>query len=410
MKFDLNITESQTKFIAIRENEYENVGLRAQGPYVPLTLVEDTLIIDYVSKNSLHPDIIAAICITAFYPFIKYSATMPFPVSQKFADSLKMNLLPQHDKIDGVYKAVKEITITNIDINLSPYSNGTNTVIAYGGGIDSTSIALLFPDFPLIHTNCNEKNAITQFIGENVKNKSFLIYSNCKELCIPKGFTTFTNIFLVPLMLSADLNIKNICCGEIIEASCLSNGLKYFPQFNPERRNRWFRFYNNIGINTFSPTAGCSELITSKIIVKHKLEDKVLYCELDNGYPCHKCTKCFRKILELKLHGYSYDMNKFNENLITTFLKKRPLYASNTFIETIKNIEDIPLYIKESIHDIIDVKTDLFLKIYSKSFNYFPVDIKDRLINELVKYADIMTEEEEKYLESWDMVTVKSYS
>lgn len=406
MKFELNITETFTQFIAISENEAETTGLRAQGPYTPIKLINNVLTIHYVSTNPLHPDIIAAICITAFYPFIKYSATMPFPVSQRFADSLKIDI-PQHDKIDGVYKAVKEITITNIDTSLENYKNGKTTVIAYGGGMDSTAIALLFPDFPLIHANNSDdipehKNVMKCFI-DNLKNKPYLIDSNCTDLCKPRGFTTFTNIFLTPLMLSADLNIKNICCGEILEASCLSNGTKYFPQFDPKRRNRWMRFYNNIGINIFSPTAGCSELITSKIVFNHNLSNKVLFCELNKGYPCYKCKKCFRKLLQLKLHGYNYDFTSFNEQSITSFLKTRPLYAANTFIETIKNITDIPLQIKESIHDIIHTKTDLFHKIYSKSFIYFPEDIKDRLIHEITKYADIMTEEEELYLECWNM-------
>ena len=306
MKFKIEITESQTQFIAISESEEEKHGLRAQGPYVPIKLVNDTLIINYVSKLPLHPDIIGAICITAFYPFIKYSATMPFPVSKTFVEGLKMDILPQHDKINGIYRAVKPITITNIDEDLEPYNNGKNTVIAYGGGMDSTAIALLFPDFPIIHSsNSNDdletKNVIKKFVKENLKNDSFIIDTNCKELCKPGGFTTFTNIFLMPLILSADLNIKNICCGEILGASCLSNGKKYFPQFNTKRRNRWMNFYNHIGLNIFSPTAGCSELITSKIVYKHKLSDKVLFCEINEGKPCFKCIKCLRKILELTM-------------------------------------------------------------------------------------------------------------
>ena len=70
----------------------------------------------YVSKNTLHPDIVAAICITAFYPFIHSSATMPFPVSKRFADGLQMDILPQHGNIEGMYRATEPITIDNIDI------------------------------------------------------------------------------------------------------------------------------------------------------------------------------------------------------------------------------------------------------------------------------------------------------
>ena len=209
--------------------------------------------------------------------------------------------------------------------------------------------------------------------------------------------------YFIPLILTADLNIRNICCGEILGASCLSNGKKYFPQFDPKRRNRWIRFYNHIGLNMFSPIAGCSELITSKIIYKYNLTDKVLYCEANKGKPCLKCSKCFRKLIQLKTHGYKYDFNSFNKEFIMKFLKKRPLYCSHVLIYAIKNNHEIPSYIKESIKDIIHIDTALFNKIYSKSFIYFPNDIKNRIINELLKYAQIMDEAEEKYLENWDL-------
>jgi hypothetical protein len=323
-----------------------------------------------------------------------------------------MDILPQHNKFDGIYRQDRPITVKNVDIKLKSYSNGKNTVIAYGGGVDSTSIALLFPEFPIVHSsNFNDsleiKKVMKGFIKNDLKNDSYIIDSNCKELTKPTGFTTFTNIFIIPLILSSDLNIKNICCGEVLGSSCLSNGNKYFPQFNPKRRNRWLRFYNQIGLYMFSPTAGCSELFTSKVIFKNNLVEKVLFCESNQGYPCYKCTKCLRKLLEFKLHGYNYDFKKFNNNTMSIFLKKRPLYFSHIFIETIKNIEGIPIYMKESIKDIINTRTDIFHKIYSKSFIYFPEDIKDKLINELTKYAEIMSEEEEKYLESWDMTIEK---
>ena len=409
MKFTIDYNDNKTLFIAHPENTEEKTGIRAQGPYVPINLVNNTLIIDYISKKPLHPDIIGAICITAFYPFIKYSATMPFPVSKKFAEGLQMDILPQHEKIDGIYRASKPIIITNVNENVEPYCNGENTVVAYGGGMDSTAIACIFPDFPLIHssninTDQKVKNVMKKYITDNLKNDSYIIDSNSTRLCRPGGFTGWTCIFLTPLILSADLNIKNICCGQILGSSSLSNGKKYFPQFlNEKSRNRWERFYNHIGLNMFSPTGGCSELITSKIIYRNNLADKVLYCERDKGSPCYKCTKCLRKGLQLKLHNYNYNFDSFDQNFITKFLQGRPLYFAHIFIHTIKNLDNIPSYLKESINNITHIDTNCFTKIYTKSFKYFPEDIKERIINELTKYADLMTEEDENYLENWDM-------
>ncbi len=411
MKFQYNELANSTQFIAISETKEETHGLRAQGPYTPIHLVDNTLTIHYVSKKKLHPDIIAAICITAFYPFIKYTATMPFPVSQRFADGLKMDILPQHAKMDGVYKATQPISITNIDKRVKPYTNAENTVIAYGGGMDSTAIALMFPDYPLVHSanvndNIEVKKVMKSYINKHLSNDSYVIDTNCKQLCKPGGFTTFTNIFLIPLLLTADLNIKNICCGETLTASCLRTGQKYFPQFNPNRRNRWLRFYNHIGIHMFSPIAGCSELITSKIVYSHSLSKQVLFCEINKGKPCFNCSKCLRKLLELNYHGYNYNFNNFHKDTAIKILKKRPLYDNLYFIETIKHSKTIPHYMKECINDLIHIRTDIFHKIYSKSFIYFPENIKRELLTKLSKYADIMNKEEEKYIESWDMTVI----
>lgn len=407
MRFEYSETKEKTIFKAIMENNDEENGFRGQGPYVPIKLINDTLEIYYVSKNKLHPDIIAAICLTSFYPWIKYSATMPFPVSETFARNLELDVLPQHEVIEGVYRATKPIKITNIDKNLLPYKGNNKTVIAYGGGVDSTSVALMFPDIPLVHSiNTTDvvKTNVKNFVDNNLSNKLYAIESNCKSLCKPSGFTTFTNIFIIPMILSADLSISNVMCGSILGSMCLSNGVKYFPQFNENRRNRWERFYNNIGLKIFSPISGCSELFTSKISYQNNFQSKILYCELNNGEPCNKCTKCLRKQLQFSYFGDdSINFNTFDEKTITTFLQKRPLYFTHIFTETIRNNKNVPEYMKNAIEDYLPLKTDLFNRIYSKSFVYFPEDIKEEIIEKLKSYADLMTEEEEKYLESWDL-------
>ena len=425
MRFIYEEHSDYTSFTAIPENDKERYGLRAQGPYTALTMTQDTLIVKYVSKKMLHPDIVAAICITAFYPFIHSSATMPFPVSKRFADGLQMDILPQHGKIDGVYRATEPITIENIDVNLEPYVDGTNTVVAYGGGMDSTAIACLFPEYALIHSTDidNKDDTVRKFVEDNLKNKIHIIESNCKYLATPKGFTTFTNIYITPLIMTADLDIKNIMCGAILGATCLSNGTKYFPQFDPSRRNRWERFYNHIGLCMFSPIAGCSELITSKIICEHNLEEKVIYCDINKGFPCNKCTKCLRKQLELAYHGAYAQFDLYEPHFITQFLKRRPLYFGHIYMETIhtlsrrlhmssdslelcksnKKLSAFIQTLEDAIPDLRDVETKLFTKIYAKSFKYFPQDIQNIIVDRLLCYADVMSNEEEHILEKWDM-------
>ena len=71
MKFNYYVDESTSFFGAIPENDEELIGYRMEGNYPQLKLMDNILRINYVSKEKLHPDIIGAICIFAFYPFIK---------------------------------------------------------------------------------------------------------------------------------------------------------------------------------------------------------------------------------------------------------------------------------------------------------------------------------------------------
>jgi hypothetical protein len=244
-----------------------------------------------------------------------------------------------------------------------------------------------------------KKKILKDYVENDLRNESYVIDSNCKHLCKPKGFTTWTNIYIIPLIMSADLDIKNICCGGILSAVILEgNGIKYRKVFN---KCRWTKFYKNIGINIFPLCI--SELLSAKIIIEHNLEEKVLYCEIDNGRPCHKCIKCFRKNLELEYFGYKHSKSywqKYDKNIIKNKLSKRPLEWANLYIEIIKNNKTIPSYIKSEIKDIININSSFMNKLYAKSFDYFPNDIKNIIINQLTKYATIMNKNDEKNLKN----------
>ena len=74
--------------------------------------------------------------------------------------------------------------------------------------------------------------------------------------------------------------------------------------------------------------------------------------------------------------------------------------------ESREKILNIFLYLDDAISDVRDIETSLFNNIYAKSFQYFPDDIKDHIIERLSSVATIMSHDEEKYLEKWD-ITVK---
>ena len=182
------------------------------------------------------------------------------------------------------------------------------------------------------------------------------------------------------------------------------SGKAYFPTAEPKRQSRWIRAYKNIGINIFSPIAGCSEVITSQIVYKNNLYDYVLYCENNNGKPCHKCLKCFRKNLEFKYHGLQLPDNYFynyNESLIKKFLSTKPLYLGNIYVKIFKEMT-LPNYIKDI--DLSYIPELSLLKIYGESFKLFPEDIKKYIVDNLVKHYEIMSDTEKKMVECYNII------
>lgn len=96
----------------------------------------------------------------------------------------------------------------------------------------------------------------------------------------------------------------------------------------------------------------------------------------------------------------------FDKEYVKNFLTTRPLYCGNTIIEIIKNIDDISEYFKEAISDI-NKETYYFNKVYGKSFDYFPPNIKQMLIERLLNYVDIMNDCDVKKLKTWNLLKYK---
>jgi hypothetical protein len=411
MRFEFEITTNNTIITAIPENDMELNGIRAEYPYKQIKLVDRKLIIDYVPKNIIHPDIIGLICITAFYPFIKYSATMPFPVTQNFADAFKLpEKLLQHDVIDSVYTSTHPIIITNIDNNLAKY-DGSSGIIAYGGGADSTAVALLLPEYTLVNQLDKDihLDALIKSTYE-LKNDKIFRKTNIRSLFSPYGFSGWTNIFLLPLLILGDNNYKNIMCGGVLETTFLQNGKKYFPATDPKRLNKWNTAYKDIGVNIFSPIGGCSEFMTSKLVIDNNMADKVLYCQTLDGYPCHKCIKCFRKNLLFEYLGVSYDKKYWNN------------YDTLHIIKNLQNPDLTPAFTYKHclMYNISSNKPEKIMvgssskpqefnplnRIYAKSFDLIPIDMKNVIKTRLLNKFEEMTSDDTKYIESFDIKNV----
>ena len=398
MKFNYYVDESTSFFEAIPENDEELIGYRMEGNYPELKLMDNILRINYVSKEKLHPDIIAAICIFTFYPFINKNITFPYHVSKNFSESLKYDILPKFNKT----KIVDEFTILNIDDDLISFKDiptYNNWSIAFGGGMDSSAIAMILPDIPIVHLKVRDEDEIKKFSETNLNNETYILSSNIKELTQPNGFPLWTSCFLGNMIMSSDLKTNKMITGTILGASCLKNGKGYFNNCC-KMTNRFDLFLNKVGLKPIYITGGRSEILTSKIIYEHKLSRTVLFCENNNGKPCHKCTKCFRKMLELTYHGEDFNFNTFNKEYISKFLKNPLLQHIFIFLcNNYNGTNEIFKFVRDELKEILDKETEFCNKVYSDIYNKYDPSIKEFIINLLKKNNfDIMDDNDIKSL------------
>jgi hypothetical protein len=403
MRFVYSVEKDVSLFTAIPENQDELNGFRAQGPYTPLKLVDTTLRIGYVSNKPLHPDIIAAICVTAFYPFIKTSVAFPTHVSAHFASSLSGNVLPAFSLIDGSYKPTNDIHVRGVDPTLESYRGGDKTVCIYGGGCDSTAIALMFPEFPLIHMVRDKTvSRVKDFVNRNLKNPYHEVTVNCWDLTKPGGFTGWTNIVLGALIMAADLEIRHVTFGSILESSTLYGGLKYCPALK-----NWPLFYEHIGLTFFSVVGGVSELLTAKVLVEVGLAEKPLFCEANNGGACIRCIKCMRKLLEYEYWGGPQVSTEVWHLLdrpeIYKSLSSRKAPHLNILFELFKHCKSIPPLFKSTLENLTESDTSIFRKVYPLSFTAFPKEIRDMLVSRITTHFEVMNDEEIAALERWEL-------
>jgi hypothetical protein len=246
-------------------------------------------------------------------------------------------------------------------------------------------LALIFPEYDLIHLNTYKSDKIKNYMKDNFKNSSHVIETNIKVIAEPKGFTAWTNIYNGALIMSSDLNIGHMITGTILGTACLNAGRGYINNCCTIK-SRWEQFFEGISINPINALGGCSELLSSKIIYDEGLTDSVLYCERINGLPCNACTKCFRKQLELNYHGANFDMDIYDEKYISRFLlDRRPLYFNHIFLYILKYIDDknkLPKYLEKKIYDLKNKNIDFVMKIYSNYYQKYP-NKKDYLIKQI---------------------------
>ena len=388
-------------YYTIRDKTYFNYEVtdkeemegKGETQIVKLKRKKGSVNFDYKVQKP-HNDIMAFIFIIIFYPFIKKSLTFLFPISKNFITNLK--------KINQFKNLTINATIKNID-----KYNGRNNLIPMGGGMDSTSIMCLFKDAYLYHQKGKEKVDVELIANKlNMEQKPYSVENNIKKFIKPASFTHWISVFVGSFLIAMDKDVKNILLGTPL-GGCLIKNNKFKmskKNYNVNNNSDLYSLIKNLGISLIYPLSGCTELLSSKILVDEKVYKYAIFCDKGpNNKACNKCSKCLRKNLELYFNGTYYPINYLKNYKLDT-IKKELNNSNYKHIYLYKN----PSFFKDKNKNLYDelkkykYTTSWCNKIYDKIYLQKKEKIYLETLEKLKKYAPVMDERDIFNLENYD--------
>ncbi|HNP17407.1 MAG TPA: DUF6395 domain-containing protein [Fulvivirga sp.] len=419
------------KFIirAATESPKEKHGYMFEGNFRPIELIDDVVDLEfgYIPEN-IHPDVIALICFCAFYPYLTRSDTVTFPMDISELAKSEFEKFLTFSNTNGKIENHDPIKVKNYSAEVKPYKGENRNVIAFGGGMDSSCLHLLFPEYELVTQldNYLQEPALLDYVNKlknvNPNLKATIQLTNMRSLNKPYGFTGWLCVFLLPFLVAGDRQANGILAGAILGSAYLSgNGNRFnknstnwgYP-FNLEKNANhrdWIHLFEKIGFYYFSPVSGISELLTAKLIYEKGLTEHCLYCQRKDGKQCHQCEKCFRKNLEIeyweyintgKLRPKEY-WDQYNNEKVINYYKENYRYFGhimNFVSQSVPKNNKPDWFIKNGTY--CNANTSWITRVYSKSLKRMPKPylelIKERLSNDF----DFMNSEDTVLCENYD--------
>ena len=366
-----------------------------------------------LDQGNIHPDLLGMAILLMVYPFTKDKISLPFAISKEFADvvleALSIKMYPVDTKL-------KKRIITDGRPGLS-YSAGVDSTAALAIMPKNTAIVFLDRILQMYKSSLYNKSAALYTI-DNIKERyeAYKIPTNVEFLREPIGFpvsnvddrTDIPFSAAIPLILMADyLKIDSIAYGIVME-SIYMVGHKEFDDFAKNKIFlKWKKIYEIINCELFLPTAGLTEVATSKISNSFAVSKFVRSCMRgDLNGPCKKCIKCFRKLtLDQALLRDKVNYNDLISNLNSNEVVKN-LYS------TIKH-ENVYRYIVQNLKQnrftenlskrisLVDEDTRWMERWYSKSIVFVPKKYQEEFQKNIERYLKNMTSDDCKFVEQW---------
>ena len=209
---------------------------------------------------------------------------------------------------------------------------GNKAGLSFSGGLDSTAALCLMPDDSTLfymernfesmikHENAHFFTAELRKEGRNV----VIVPSNHEKIRTNHGknpgFSTDYACMAHLILLADHYDLDAAATGMPLENTYFFHGSTLRDFAETRFWKHYSRIFAYIGLPLYQPVAGCSEILTSKIVDQSKYRRLSSSCLRSTaiGEKCEVCWKCFRKNI---FNNRPWKMS----NEISKFLTKRPL-------------------------------------------------------------------------------------
>jgi hypothetical protein len=270
---------------------------------------------------------------------------------------------------------------------------GPNTLLSYSVGTDSTAALALLPDDTIRYYCRRPYQEYFTRSGASVplpdptpwearleRVPNLIIVPNTFEQVQlggggRHGFVHNFGYAAIGLLLADFTDAGVLAFGSVLEQVFLRSGHLFADVVALPRSayNSLRRLINSAGLFLALPTAGCSEVLTSRIADGGRFAGLAISCPraASDGTPCGTCFKCFRK---LRLEDRS-DLPEPDESVLH-LLEKYPLKSATSVVYAAQKAD--------YHHPAIDEYRDLDLSFLERYFDYA---VEEMLTPELAEHV-----------------------
>ncbi|QTN45226.1 hypothetical protein H7683_19905 [Ectopseudomonas mendocina] len=374
---------------------------------------------------NIHPDAKALIALLVYGPFAAKEIELSWAVSSHFAAVVKQSF-KRH--------------ISPVDASISPRTlmrDGRDS-LAFSGGVDSVAALALLPEETLpIFMNRVLPEGVKKGLYrgdaalrscETVRNsgREVIVLNNTMEFARePVGFSVDWTNAAGAVLLSDVFGLRSVAFGMILESAFFIGHSHYSDLGSRSVYKAWAPIFDAVGLPIALPTAGVSEVVTTKIATA--VSDKWYAQSCVRGTaetPCGTCFKCFRKkILDAKVSDRVLSSKHFDVAYSSKEVKRRlvevPIHHENVLAFSIHGLRcdaDHPVLsaLREKTQPIHEYGQGLEFveKFYRRGLFYVPEFLRDCVSKKLSDYAQDASTKETHCVENWEishLVNLSSY-